>query len=61
MEEKDYKKEFEELQKKSERLQEDYNRIFRENCDTDVENRELKSMNDRLLKIIENLSEGLTQ
>ena len=61
MEEKDYKKEFEELQKKSERLQEDYNMIFREKCDTDVENRELKSMNDRLLKIIENLSEGLTQ
>ena len=61
MEEKDYKKEFEELQKEFDRLQEDYNRIFREKCDTDVENRELKSMNDRLLKIIENLSEGLTQ
>ena len=61
LEETDYKEKFEELQKKSERLQEDYNRIFREKCDTDGENRELKSMNDRLLRIIENLSEGLTQ
>ena len=61
MEEKDYKAENEQLQKELEELRGNYNKLFREKCDTDGVNRELKSMNDRLLKIIENLSEGLTQ
>lgn len=61
MEEKDYKEKFEELLKKYEKLQEVYNGVLGDKCDTDSENRELKRKNDRLLKIIENLSEGLTR
>ena len=61
MEEKVYKEKFEELLKKYEKLKEVYNRVLGKKCDTDSENRELKGKNDRLLKIIENLSEGLTR
>ena len=61
MEEKDYKVRFEELESKHYKLSDSYDKLYREKCDADATNRELKSMNNRLLKIIENLSEGLTQ
>ena len=59
MQEKDYKSEFEILQKKAEKLQEDYNRMYRDNCDLSSTNRELKIINEKLIKSVENLSNAL--
>lgn len=59
MAEKDYEKEYKELKEYSEHLKDDYSDEFSKRCKLESENRELKSMNDKLLKIIENLSEGI--
>ena len=59
MEEKDYKKEFEELQKKFDRLSEDYDKRYKENYELNRTVNDLRSTNEKLLITVENLSEAL--
>ena len=59
MEEKDYKKEFEELQKKFDRLSEDYDKRYKENYELNRTVNDLRSTNEKLLITVKNLSEAL--
>ena len=59
MEEKDYKKEFEELQKKFDRLSEDYDKRYKENYELNRTVNDLRSTNEKLLTTVKNLSEAL--
>lgn len=59
MEEKDYKKEFEELQKKFDRLSDDYDKRYKENYELNRTVNDLRSANEKLLTTVKNLSEAL--
>lgn len=59
MEEKDYKKEFEELQKKFDRLSEDYDKRYKENYELNITVNDLRNTNEKLLITVKNLSEAL--
>ena len=59
MEEKDYKKEFEELQKKFDKLSDDYNKCYQDNYELNRTVNDLRSTNEKLLITVKNLSESL--
>lgn len=59
MEEKDYKKEFEELQKKFDKLSDDYNKRYQDNYELNRTINDLRSTNEKLLITVKNLSEAL--
>lgn len=59
MEEKDYKKEFEELQKKFDKLSDDYNKRYQDNYELNRTVNDLRSTNEKLLITVKNLSEAL--
>lgn len=59
MEEKDYKKEFEELQKKFDKLSDDYDKRYKENYELNRTVNDLRNTNEKLLTTVKNLSEAL--
>ena len=61
MEEKDYKKEFEELQKKFDKLSDDYNKRYQDNYELSRIVNDLRSTNEKLLITVKNLSEALAR